>query len=118
MLYLRHDLRIKFHRKTVSAHNRKDIHPRIIDMPENLHHFSFRILSLFPVLCDFNNDFMTVYSSFRTLQRNKNIRTKLWIIRHCKAKIFIQLIRAHHLLHAPFKHMQHLSLPAASGHCR
>ena len=118
MLYLRHDLRIKFHRKPVSAHNRKDIHPRIIDMPENLHHFSFRILSLFPVLCDFNNDFMTVYSSFRTLQRNKNIRTKLWIIRHCKAKIFIQLIRAHHLLHAPLKHMQHLSLPAASGHCR
>ena len=65
-----------------------------------------------------DNDFMTVYSSFRTLQRNKNIRTKLWIIRHCKAKIFIQLIRAHHLLHAPLKHMQHLSLPAASGHCR
>ena len=103
LYFIRNPLRLihyffpKFDRQVKAADNRHNIHSRVIDMPQDFHHFSLRLVVLISVACQLHYYLMPIYRSFRTLFGNKNIRSQFSVIRNHKAKRCRLLIRSHNL---------------------
>ena len=81
-------------------------------MSNDLYHFSFWMFPPLTIICNFNNNLVSTDSTFRTLQGNKNIRSKFRIIRNCKSKILTLVERTYHLFHSTFYYFKNFSLPA------
>ena len=96
--------------KLIASDNGENVHSRVIDMPQNLHHFSFWILSRMTVLRDLCDHLMACDGSLGTLRRYKNITAEMHIIRPDKAKVFGTFKRSHQLAVSALQHAHHRSL--------
>ena len=104
----------KFHRQIISFYNRHNICSRIIDMPDNLHYFSFRFLPVTAITGEFHYHFMAVHRTLGMLQGNKYILGQFQIIRHHKTETFALLKSAHQTGDASLEYFFHHAFPAFS----
>ena len=102
-------------RNPAAFYNGKNIHARIIDMPQNLRNPSFRASSLSAVVRNLHNHLGTCNRTARFFLRNKNIPSKPAVIRNHKAEASVLLEGTDHLRHSPRKNPDHLRFLPSAG---
>ena len=115
-LRLVHHLFRKCLRQIISPDNGKDVHARIVDVPQNLCHPALRVL-IFPVtiIRDLHHHLMAGDSAHAALQRDKNVPGDLQVVRDHKPIRFISLKGSHQRVDATLQHPDDPALPAPSA---
>ena len=101
----------KLHGQLVAPHNGENIHPRVVDMPQDLHHSPFRFAPVRAIVRDLHHHFVASHGSFGLFPGNENILGQPGIVRDHKAIIFLGLfISSHHMPDAPGNDPDHFRL--------
>ena len=100
----------------MSLHDGHNIHPGIIDMPQNLRHLSLGAPAVRTIIGNLHHYLMSCDGSFRTLLRHKNILRKPCVIGSHKAKMLPGALKGpHHPAYPPGNDSDDLSLLSFSG---
>ena len=100
----------KFVRDSKAFYNGKNICSRRTAASQDFCNLSFRAFVSGTIVCNFRNDFISVFHSIGIFFGNKHIFGKLGIVADHEAKIPVALVRSHNLGHSPFQNLYHCSL--------
>ena len=84
-------------------------------MTKYFNNFSLRFLTVFTIIGNLNDNFVSIYCSFGAFDWNKNILCQLLVIRYHKSEVLTALISSDNLMQTSGYNFYNSAFPAFSG---